>query len=82
MNFNGPYAVERRCGKNSSNYGANDALGHVNQRKFKFGSFVYHVPVRHLLFNLTSLYHVIAQLQTAHSLPQLTGLTNLLTAHW
>ena len=45
---------------------ANDALGHVKQRKFKFGGFFEHVRVRHLLSSMAILYHVIAQLQKAY----------------
>ena len=39
---------------------ANDALGHVEQRKFKFGGFLY-------MSQCVILYQVIAQLQKAHS---------------
>ena len=35
------------------------------QRKFKFGGFVKHVLVRHLLSSLAILYYVIAKLQRA-----------------
>ena len=37
---NGPFAAERSRGTKSPNWWANDALGHVKQRKFKFGGFV------------------------------------------
>ena len=45
------------------NWRANDALGHVEQRKLKFGG-----PVCHLLSSLAILYRVIAQLQRANYL--------------
>ena len=45
---------------------ANDALGHVEQRKFKYGGFVQDVPVNHLLHSMVILYQVFAQLQKAH----------------
>ena len=47
---NGPFAAERSLGW--PNWWANDALGHVKQRKFKFGGFFQHVPVHHLLTSL------------------------------
>ena len=31
-----PFAAERSRGTKIANWGANDALGHVKQRKFKF----------------------------------------------
>ena len=34
------FAAERSRGTKSPNWRANDALGHVKQRKFKFGGFV------------------------------------------
>ena len=37
---NGPFAAERWRGTKSPNWRANDALGHVEQREFKFGGFV------------------------------------------
>ena len=37
---NGPFAAERSRGTKSPNWRANDALGHVEQREFKFGGFV------------------------------------------
>ena len=37
---NGPFAAKRSRGaKKSPHWRANDALGHVKQRKFKFGGF-------------------------------------------
>ena len=56
------------------NWRANDALGHVGQRKLKFGG-----PVCHLLSSLAILYCVIAQLQRA-PLPNLS-LNHSLTVH-
>ena len=38
------------------------------KKKFKFGGFVYHVPVRHLLTSKAVLHHEVGQLQRAHSL--------------
>ena len=50
---NGPFAAaERSRGTKSPNWRANDALGHVKKRKFKFGGIVKYVPVRHLLSSL------------------------------
>jgi len=58
---------------------ANDALGHVEQRKFKFGGFLEHVPVRHFrLSSMAILYHVIAQLQNAHWMQNKHQHTNIL----
>ena len=66
LSRDGSFAAERSRGTKSPNWRANGALGHVKQRKFKFGGFVKHVPVRHLLSSLAILYHVIAKLQRAH----------------
>ena len=48
------------------NWRANDALGHVEQIKFKYGGFVQDVPVNYLLHSMVILYQVFAQLQKAH----------------
>ena len=63
---NGPFAAEQSRGTKSPDWRANAALGHVEQRKFKFSVLVQHVRVRHLLSSLAILYHVIAQPQKAH----------------
>ena len=52
--------MEQSLGTKSPNWRANETLGQAEQRKFKFCGFFKHVPVRHLL---SSLYHVIAQVQ-------------------
>ena len=56
MKYIGPFAAERSCGTKSPNWRANDALGHVEQRKFKFGGFL-------IALQFGDLYHLIAQLQ-------------------
>ena len=38
--LNGPFAAEQSRGTKSPYWRANDALGHVEQRKFKFGGFL------------------------------------------
>ena len=66
LQHNGPFAAERPCGTKSPNWRANDALGHVERRKFNLVAFF-----NMSLFIICSpvsrfLYHVIAQLQKAN----------------
>ena len=52
------------------------------QRKFKFGGFVWHIPVRHLLSSLAILHYVITQMQWAQFISSFIFVPIILGSGW
>ena len=63
---NGPFAAGDHIVQKPPHWRANCALGHIKQRKFKFGCFVLDVPVRNLLSSMAVFVPCDHQLQRAH----------------